>query len=221
MVSPRVRDSYGYALVTRRDAGENGRDPTSTGGGCPSGFSESKPSQIKEQSCLTKTQPTEPRTLRTIKSPKSKRKEPHATKHAPCWNATDSYTKEMEKMSITNSPYQKVVLQTGTTSVSSLHLQIGASNVNPITASNKGELRADLLVDSQIVSMELESEAFTVPVSRLIDLWLARFGNTWVDLTTLEEEEFFHAAFKRLKQLGEVEVHYLTDRARYVCRKPE
>jgi hypothetical protein len=127
----------------------------------------------------------------------------------------------MEKMSITNSPYQKVVLQTGTTSVSSLHLQIGASNVNPITASNKGELRADLLVDSQIVSMELESEAFTVPVSRLIDLWLARFGNTWVDLTTLEEEEFFHAAFKRLKQLGEVEVHYLTDRARYVCRKPE
>ena len=124
-------------------------------------------------------------------------------------------------MSITNSPYQKVVLQTGTTSVSSLHLPIGASNGTLTTALNKGELRADLLVDSQIVSMELESEAFTVPVSRLIDLWLARFGNTWVDLTTLEEEEFFHAAFKRLKQLGEVEVHYLTDRARYVCRKPE
>jgi hypothetical protein len=133
----------------------------------------------------------------------------------------------MEKMSIINSPYQKVVLQTGTTSVSSLHLPIGASNGNLTTALNNAgtisaeSLIAKLVVDSQIVSMELESEAFTVPVSRLIDLWLARFGNTWVDLTTLEEEEFFHAAFKRLKQLGEVEVHYLTDRARYVCRKPE
>ena len=130
-------------------------------------------------------------------------------------------------MSITNSPYQKVVLQTGTTSVSSLHLPIGASNVTQTTALNSvGTINAEsliakLVVDSQIVSMELESEAFTVPVSRLIDLWLVRFGNTWVDMTTLEEDVFFNNAFKRLKQLGEVEVHYLTDRARYVCRKPE
>lgn len=130
-------------------------------------------------------------------------------------------------MSITNSPYQKVVLQTGTTSVSSLHLPIGVSNVTQTTALNSAgtinaeSLIAKLVVDSQIVSMELESEAFTVPVSRLIDLWLARFGNTWVDMTTLEEDVFFNNAFKRLKQLGEVEVHYLTDRARYVCRKPE
>jgi hypothetical protein len=133
----------------------------------------------------------------------------------------------MEKMSITNSPYQKVVLQTGTTSVSNLHLPIGASNVTQTTALNSvGTINAEsliakLVVDSQIVSMELESEAFTVPVSRLIDLWLVRFGNTWVDMTTLEEDVFFNNAFKRLKQLGEVEVHYLTDRARYVCRKPE
>jgi len=124
-------------------------------------------------------------------------------------------------MSITNSPYQKVVLQTGPTYASNQHLLIGASSGSQITASNKGDLRADLLVDSQILSMELESEAFTVPVSRLIDLWVVRFGNAWVDMATLEEDEFFYAAFKRLKQLGEVEVHYLTDRARYVCRKPE
>ena len=132
-------------------------------------------------------------------------------------------------MSITNSPYQKVVLQTGTTSVSNLHLPIGASSGTLTTAlnnNNAGTINAEsliakLVVDSQIVSMELESEAFTVPVSRLIDLWLVRFGNTWVDMTTLEEDVFFNNAFKRLKQLGEVEVHYLTDRARYVCRKPE
>lgn len=130
-------------------------------------------------------------------------------------------------MSITNSLYQKVVLQTGTTSVSSLHLPIGVSNVTQTTALNSAgtinaeSLIAKLVVDSQIVSMELESEAFTVPVSRLIDLWLVRFGNTWVDMTTVEDDVFFNNAFKRLKQLGEVEVHYLTDRARYVCRKPE
>ena len=123
-------------------------------------------------------------------------------------------------MSITRNPFQKVVLQPGAISASSLHLPIGASNGNLTTALNNPN-PPKIAFDSQIVSMELESDAFKIPVARLIDLWLARFGNTWVDLTTLEEEEFFNAAFKRLKQLGEVEVHYLTDRARYVCRKPE
>jgi len=67
----------------------------------------------------------------------------------------------------------------------------------------------------------LESDAFTIPVSRLIDVWVTRFGNKWIDIETLEGDEFFNSAFKRLKQLGEVEVHFLTDRARYVCRMPE
>lgn len=131
-------------------------------------------------------------------------------------------------MSITNSLYQKVAQPSVAISGSSPLLTTGASHGNLITASNNTHitidakaLHAKLVVDSQIVSMELESEVFTVPVSRLIDLWLARFGNTWVDMTTLEEDVFFNNAFKRLKQLGEVEVHYLTDRARYVCRKPE
>lgn len=131
-------------------------------------------------------------------------------------------------MSITNSLYQKVAQPSVAISGSSPLLTTGASHGNLITASSNNTLtidakalHANLVVDSQIVSMELESEAFTVPVSRLIDLWLARFGNTWVDMTTLEEDVFFNNAFKRLKQLGEVEVHYLTDRARYVCRKPE
>ena len=118
-------------------------------------------------------------------------------------------------MSITNSHYQKVVLQTGTTSVPSLHLPIGVSNVTQTTALNRNQL------DSEITTAMLESEAFNIPVSRLIDVWVARFGNKWVDLETLEGDEFFNSAFKRLKQLGEVEVHYLTDRARYVCRMPE
>jgi hypothetical protein len=55
----------------------------------------------------------------------------------------------------------------------------------------------------------------------LVNLWIARFGNDWVPMELIEEDAFFSSAFKRLKQLGEVEVHFLTDRARYVCRMPE
>lgn len=69
-------------------------------------------------------------------------------------------------------------------------------------------------------SKELDSEAFTVPVDRLIDLWTAKFGNEWVDMTDIATDAFFSGAYKRLKQLGELETHYLTDRSRYVCRKP-
>jgi hypothetical protein len=132
-----------------------------------------------------------------------------------------SYKKEMEKMSIINNPFQKVVLQPGAISGSSQPLTIGASNVSQITVSNDGTIRAKRVVESEITSAMLESEAFNVPVNRLIDVWVARFGNKWIDLETLEGDEFFSNAFKRLKQLGEVEVHFLTDRARYVCRMPE
>jgi hypothetical protein len=55
----------------------------------------------------------------------------------------------------------------------------------------------------------------------LLNLWLARFGNEWIDVMVLEDDQFYKLAYQRLKQLGEVEVHFLTDRARFVCRKPE
>jgi hypothetical protein len=66
-----------------------------------------------------------------------------------------------------------------------------------------------------------EHAAFTAPISVLVDLWVTRFGNEWVDIETVEEDEFFLIAYKRLRQMAHLEVHYLTDRARYVCRKPE
>lgn len=66
-----------------------------------------------------------------------------------------------------------------------------------------------------------EHEAFSTPVSVLVDLWVTRFGNEWVDLDLIEEDKFFLIAYKRLRQMAQIEMHYLTDRARYVCRKPE
>lgn len=70
-------------------------------------------------------------------------------------------------------------------------------------------------------SVELDHPAYDTPVSMLIDLWVTRFGNDWVDIETVDNDDFFRLAFKRLKAIGELEVHYLTDRARYVCRKPK
>jgi hypothetical protein len=127
----------------------------------------------------------------------------------------------MEKMSIINNPFQKAGQQIEAIYASNQHLTIGASNVNQTTASNDWTLKAKRVVDSEITSAMLESEAFKIPIDRLVDLWVTRFGHDWVELERIEEEEFFSLAFNRLKQLGEVEVHFLTDRARYVCRMPE
>lgn len=65
-----------------------------------------------------------------------------------------------------------------------------------------------------------ENEAFNTDVQTLSDLWLAKWGNEWVDLSDLQDGKFWTVAHERLKQLGMIEQHYLTDRATYVCRKP-
>jgi len=128
-------------------------------------------------------------------------------------------------MSTTNSLYQKVVLQPGAILGSSLPQITAASHGSLTTALSNGatinRLRLKHELDSEITTAMMDSEAFNVPVSRLIDIWVTRFGNKWIDLETIESDAFFSNAFKRLKQLGEVEVHFLTDRARYVCRMPE
>ena len=124
-------------------------------------------------------------------------------------------------MSTTKPRLVKAVKQLSGTYVSSPQALTGVSLGSLTTASSNGIVRAKHFIDSEITTAMLESEAFTVPVNRLIDVWITRFGNKWVNLEEIEEDEFFSNAFKRLKQLGEVEVHFLTDRARYVCRMPE
>ena len=124
-------------------------------------------------------------------------------------------------MSITSNLFQKAGQPIEAIYGSKLNQQIAASQGNLTTVSNDRTLRTKHIVESEITSAMLESEAFNIPVNRLIDVWVARFGNKWIDLETLEGDEFLSSAFKRLKQLGEVEVHFLTDRARYVCRMPE
>lgn len=71
-----------------------------------------------------------------------------------------------------------------------------------------------------VATADLDKDVFKTPVETLLDLWVARFGNEWIDLDTIENDPFFSLAYKRLKALGQLETHYLTDRSRFVCRKP-
>ena len=61
----------------------------------------------------------------------------------------------------------------------------------------------------------------TVPSDLLINLWVCRFGNEWVDTQDVAEDVFFLGVAQRLRAEGELEAHYLTDRARLMCRKPK
>lgn len=72
-----------------------------------------------------------------------------------------------------------------------------------------------------VTAEELRSEVFNTPIETLINVWLSRFSHEWVDLDMIEDDKFFRLAYRRLKSMGELEQHYLTDRARFVCRKPE
>lgn len=77
-------------------------------------------------------------------------------------------------------------------------------------------------IDSILQALDLEKDVFKIPIETLLNLWVTRFGNEWVDLeAVIDGDDFFLNAYKRLKQMGLLEQHYLTDRARYVCRKPE
>ena len=103
-------------------------------------------------------------------------------------------------------------------------LQPGSIVYTDTTSYNTiGTVRAPqgVITNMDEVSMkDLQSEAFNTPIDTLIDLWLTRYGNEWVDMDKIEGDEFYVLAYKRLKSLGQLETHYLTDRARFVCRKP-
>ena len=114
--------------------------------------------------------------------------------------------------STTSSPWAG-----GVTSGQSGHVIIKDPNTNEevVRMSKWG------LTESIVGAKDLEKEVFKIPIETLLNLWVTRFGNEWVDLEVIESDDFFLNAYKRLKQMGWLEQHYLTDRARYVCRKPE
>ncbi len=79
-----------------------------------------------------------------------------------------------------------------------------------------------VITDADKVNMaDLNSDVFNSKVETLVNLWLTKYGTDWVDISDVMEDAFYGRVYKRLRSLSELEVHYLTDRARYVCRMPE
>lgn len=100
-------------------------------------------------------------------------------------------------MSTTKEPYQKGERQYARISASKTRVPIVRMQESPTT------------------------QLSDIPTERLIDLWIARWGHDWVDLVDVTEDPFYKDAFIRMKREGELEVHFLTDRAKYVCRNPK
>ena len=125
-------------------------------------------------------------------------------------------------MSTTRSRSQKEAQLQKAISALSPQALTGVSLGSLTTASSSQIHQVNRWPEVQTNCIEIkEHEAFKTPVATLLNLWLTRYGNEWIDLEDIENDEFFAIAYKRLKQMGELEQHYLTDRARYVCRKPE
>ena len=68
---------------------------------------------------------------------------------------------------------------------------------------------------------ELTTAPFNLKIEDLVNLWLVRYGNEWVDVMCVTSDPYYKYVYARLKALGELEQHYLTDRSKFVCRKPD
>jgi len=54
---------------------------------------------------------------------------------------------------------------------------------------------------------KLDEGAWDVAISQLVDLWVVRYGSTWV--TASELDEFYKVAAQRLRTLHKIETHYV------------
>lgn len=134
-------------------------------------------------------------------------------------------------MSTTSNPCQKAEQRSEGTYESNQLLRIGPIQ-GTLTAASNAKLgtivgtggpfgaTGSIAPTPSVRSVLLDSEVFGMPVAALCDLWLVKHGNDWVDADTLMDDSFWALAYARLKSLGELEVHFLSDRSRYVCRKP-
>lgn len=135
---------------------------------------------------------------------------------------TTELSKAIDDAVVDSVFYGSSMLQISPNSVTAIPHNIWTSTAIGTASANQIRQSVNRWPEVQTNMIEIkEHEAFNTSIATLLDLWVTRFGNEWVDLEDIENDAFFAIAYKRLKQMGELEQHYLTDRARYVCRKPE
>ena len=140
-------------------------------------------------------------------------------------------------MSITKGPFQKAAQQIEATCGSNLQVPTVHTNATLIRASNSWPVSDTVTAASSVVVGDLkitaecgevvavQSSALTHPaydcsLDFLEDLWVTRFGHDWTDYEEIRDDAFFEVAYLRLRQAARLEQHYLTDRSKYVIRKP-
>ncbi len=82
-------------------------------------------------------------------------------------------------------------------------------------AMQQAQVTHNIQIKSRIVSNMRgvddpnQREAYAIPLSRLVDMWRAKFGDTWIDVSELDEEFWMDASSRlhRNKLMEEVEFH--------------
>lgn len=65
----------------------------------------------------------------------------------------------------------------------------------------------------------LNKEEFQLPISDIVNLWLARFGSRWVEHDEVfSDDGFFEIAVQRLRNSSKLEQHTLADDGKIVYR---
>ncbi len=64
---------------------------------------------------------------------------------------------------------------------------------------------------THLTEADLSNEAFNTPVETLVNLWLARYGDAWIDKSTVLGEKFFEITAQRLIRLSRMEEYTVID----------
>lgn len=76
----------------------------------------------------------------------------------------------------------------------------------------------ELVENSQPSEDELKEGVMAASISELKDMWLVRFGDTWVSEDTLQDDRFWVLASARLKATRNLEAHSLFNQFKVVYR---
>jgi len=82
------------------------------------------------------------------------------------------------------------------------------------------EILAQVLADYPF-AFDPNNSAWSAEVSTLVDLWLAKFGDTWVSASDLHGDTFYSIVATRLLTAKRLERHDLPDRFYSVFRLVE
>ena len=69
-----------------------------------------------------------------------------------------------------------------------------------------------------LTEQDIQGEAMNAPLSSLADMWLVRWGGSWVGESNFQEDDFWRVSLIRLLGVNKVEKHHLADRIGAVYR---